>query len=104
MRVSDLFVTKSGSVSVNEAIYAQLPMLLDGTSSVLQWEQFNHRFIKKNQLGTIIKRAYTIPSLVTLMLTNKAYSETIKKHLAAFDKKNPEQEIKLLVKNILVAH
>lgn len=102
MRISDVLLTKSGSVSVNEAIYAQLPLLLDGTSTVLQWEQLNHRFIQKNQIGNIIKRSYSIPSLVTTMLTNKAYVDNIKKNLESLDKKNPEQEIKLLVKKILI--
>ncbi len=40
--------------------------------------------------------------MVTNMLTNKVYYENIKKNLAAFVKKNPEQEIKLLVKRILM--
>jgi len=46
MAASDLCITKSGSVSVCETIYSNLPVLLDATSDVLRWEQFNHRFIK----------------------------------------------------------
>ncbi|MDR3550470.1 MAG: glycosyltransferase, partial [Candidatus Babeliales bacterium] len=37
MAISDLLITKSGSVSVNEAIYMNLPMILDATSNVLKW-------------------------------------------------------------------
>ncbi len=103
MLISDLFITKSGSVSVNEAIYAQLPLLLDGTTPALNWEQFNHRFIKQNQLGMIIKRAYNIPGMVTSLLINKQHYASIKNQLAHFDKKNTEQEIKLLVRKILAA-
>jgi UDP-N-acetylglucosamine:LPS N-acetylglucosamine transferase len=101
MHIADLFITKSGSVSVNEALYAQLPMLLDGTTTVMQWEQFNHQFIVKNQFGAIIKKSYKIPTMVTRLLTNKIFYENMKRHLAAFDKKNPEQEIKMLVRKIL---
>ncbi len=103
MLVSDLLITKSGSVSVNEALYAQLPLLLDGTSPAINWEQFNHRFIKQNHLGTIIKRSYNIPGMVTSLLSNKQHYESIKNSLARFDKKNTEQEIKLLVRKILAA-
>ena len=103
MAISDLVITKSGSVSVNEAIYSQLPLLLDGTSTVLSWEQFNHRFIKQNGLGNIIKRSYRIPYMVTQMLTNREYRDNIKHNLAMFDKKNPEHEIKLLVRQILAS-
>lgn len=103
MSISDLFITKSGSVSVNEAMYAQLPLLLDGTSAAINWEQFNHRFIKQNKLGTIIKRSYNTPGMVTSLLVNKQHYESIKKNLASFDKKNTEQEIKLLVRKILAA-
>jgi processive 1,2-diacylglycerol beta-glucosyltransferase len=103
MRVSDILLTKSGTVSVNEALYAQLPMLLDGTSGVLEWEQFNHKFIRKHEFGNIIKHSYNIPHMVTLLLTNKAYNERIKQRLAQFEKKNTEQEIKLLVRSILLS-
>lgn len=101
MLISDLLITKSGSVSVNESLYAQLPLLLDGTSPALNWEQFNHRFIKQNQLGAIIKRPYNIPGMVTSLLVNKQHYAYIKDNLAKFNKKNTEQEIKLLVRQIL---
>ena len=71
MALSDLLITKSGSVSVCEAIYMQVPMLLDATSTVLKWEQFNHHFIKKNQFGDSIKKFTNLTSLVTTLLANK---------------------------------
>ena len=100
MNISDLLITKSGSITVNEAIYAQVPILLDATTTVLRWEAFNHKFIEKNGFGTIVKKYKNIPKLVTHLLT-PSEQEIMKKNLALFDKKNPEQEIKLLVRNLL---
>lgn len=101
IKLSDIFITKSGSVSVNEGIYAHVPILLDGTSSVLKWEQFNHDFIEKNGFGEVIHRSYEIPHIVKKILTNKEYQRSIKQHYAEFEKNNPEYEIPLLVRKIL---
>ncbi len=101
MSISDLLITKSGSVTVNEAIYSNLPMLLDGTSTVLKWEALNHKLIERYGLGKSIKRSYQIPHAVTSILADKENREQIKQNFASFEKKNPEQEIKLLVKQIL---
>lgn len=104
MSISDLFITKSGSVSFNEAIYAQLPMILDGTSGVLNWEQLNHYLVKEHGLGDIVKRYFRIPHMVTQLLSDKEKMNNIKQQFKQFTEKNPEQEIKLLVKKILNNH
>ncbi len=100
MNISDVLITKSGSITVNEAIYAQIPMILDATSPVLKWEAFNHGFIVKYGLGKIIKKDTQLPHMVTQMLSKEEQGR-IRKDFSSFDKKNPEQEIKLLVKRIL---
>src|SRR5207237_3814499 len=51
MAIADILITKSGSVSVNEALYMNLPMILDATSHLLSWEKYNHTFIEQHQLG-----------------------------------------------------
>lgn len=101
IKISDIFITKSGSVSVNEGIYAQVPILLDGTSSVLKWEQFNHDFIEKNGMGSVIRKSYNIPHIVKKILSDKEYRRSIKQQFAEFKKNNPDEEIKLLVRKIL---
>ena len=100
MSISDLLITKSGGVSVNEAIYGQVPILLDATSTVLQWEEFNLNFIKKHGLGRVVTKSYRIPQLVTKMLS-KEEQDRMKMNFALFDKKNPEHEIKRLVKEMI---
>jgi len=101
MRISDILVTKSGSVSFNEGIYAHLPMILDDTSGVLNWEKMNHTLVKDHDLGNIVKRYFRLPTMVTELLADKDKLEKIKKNFEQFTAKNPEQEIKLLIKQIL---
>lgn len=101
MAISDLFITKSGSVSVNEAIYTGLPMLIDNTSGALAWEKFNSSFVTEHGFGDVITKYYQIAPMVTELLRNKKKLEEIKKNFESFSKKNPEQEFRLLVKQIL---
>ncbi len=101
MKMSDLLISKSGSVSFNEAIYAHLPIILDSTSGVLKWEQLNHIFVKKYKLGESIKKIYRLPHMITDLISHKDRLEKIKENFDVFTEKNPEQEIQLLVKKIL---
>lgn len=100
MGIADLLITKSGSVTVNEDIYAQVPLLLDATTTVLQWEHFNHSFIEKHGLGKVVKQTYQIPGIITKML-RKEEQDRIRSHFEMFTKKNPEQEVKLLVRQMI---
>ncbi len=102
MAVADLFITKSGSVSVNEAIYSNLPILLDATSTLIKWEKFNHKFIKSHGFGDIIKRYHAIQEMVNELFTDDDTKlNEYKKNLEAFDKPNTEEEIQKLVRKIL---
>lgn len=55
MACSDLIITKTGSCSVNEAIYLGKRLLLDNTENSsarhIWWESFNVSFVKKHNLG-----------------------------------------------------
>lgn len=101
MKISDLFITKSGSVSFNEGIYGHLPMILDGTSGVLNWEKLNHQFVENYKLGTVVKKLFRLPQMVTELISDKDKLSEIKKNFEQFTQKNPEQELRLLIKKIL---
>lgn len=101
MAVSDLCITKSGSVSFCEALYSNLPMLLDGTTSVLRWERFNHRYTEANSLGYIIKRYSAVAPLVTQLLNNPHLIAGMRKKLQALPKKQLGLEIKSVVERLL---
>ncbi len=55
MAASDLIITKTGSCTVNEAIYLGKKLLLDNTSRssarYLWWENFNIPFVQRHSLG-----------------------------------------------------
>ncbi len=101
MKIADLLVTKSGSVSFNEAIYAHLPMILDDTSGVLNWEKMNHTLVREYGLGDIVTRYFKLPEMVSKLVSDKERMEQIKKKFDLFTTKNPQQEIRFLVQQIL---
>jgi UDP-N-acetylglucosamine:LPS N-acetylglucosamine transferase len=100
MAVADLFITKSGSVSVCEAIYMNLPMLLDATIQPLAWEQSNHRFIKKYSLGGAIKDHSSISSMIDNILSYK-FLPAFKNNLCQLPKKHGGSEIKKFIEQML---
>ncbi len=55
MAASDLIITKTGSCTVNEAIYLRKKLLLDNTyrssARYLWWESFNIPFVQRHNLG-----------------------------------------------------
>jgi processive 1,2-diacylglycerol beta-glucosyltransferase len=101
MAVSDLCITKSGSVSFCEALYSNLPMLLDDTTGVLRWERFNHRYTEDNNLGYIVKRYSAVPALITQLLNNPQIITGMRKKLQSLPKKQLGLEIKPLVERLL---
>jgi processive 1,2-diacylglycerol beta-glucosyltransferase len=76
MAIADIIITKSGSVSFCEALYSGKPIVLDGTSSTLLWEEFNHTFLKKYTLGDIIYNIKDTPRLIEKILHNNELVST----------------------------
>lgn len=101
MSIADLFITKSGSVSVCEAVYMNLPMIIDATSTPLSWEYANHRFIKRHSFGTLIKQVDELPSVVSHLLQNKDLLATYKNNLIKMPKKHGGIEIRQLIEKML---
>ena len=101
LTISDLFITKSGSVSFCEGIYMNVPMLLDATSLVLLWERFNHTFVKRHGFGDIITRRGDLPQMVDYLLVENNKLATMKKNLESFEKKQGDKEFRQLVKQML---
>ncbi len=72
MAVSDLIITKTGSCTVNEAIYLEKKVILDNTerstARYLSWEQFNIPFVEKYGLGLSFTDSLQLPMLVLSLL------------------------------------
>lgn len=100
MAIADLFITKAGPVSMSEAIYMNLPMLVDTTSSVLKWEKMNYQFIQKHEFGDVIKKAEDLPNMVSSILKDGKL-QRMKDNLTAYDKKHGSNEVKSLIATMI---
>lgn len=72
MVCSDLIITKTGSCSVNEAIYLGKKLLLDNTNKssarYLFWETFNVHFVRKHGLGDVFYDLSEMTTLIRVLL------------------------------------
>ena len=101
LRMSDIFFTKSGSVSVGEALYLKIPLLLDATGSVFPWEKFNHSFIEEKGFGKSIKSYEDIPRTIDALLANNAAKLAVmRKELADYTFKEGNLAIKNLFNSL----
>ena len=100
MAVSDLMITKTGTVSVMEGIYMNLPLLLDQTSPSLMWEAFNLDFVESHGFGERITDYSQVNSLVKKYLCNPSYLSSVINKLSSFEKKHFGTELKKLLEKI----
>lgn len=100
MALADIIISKSGTVSMCESIYAQKPIILDGTISLLPWERLNHEFIKRHNFGTVITDLAMLAPMVEKLLENPSLYQTYCNALAQFAKKRPDIEIPKLIQFI----
>lgn len=100
MAISDLIISKSGSLSVCEALYMNKPLLLDATSTVLPWEKLNHTFIQKYTYGTSIYRYKDIVPLVSSLLFEKKQLKNYTLNINTIQKLNFQQTIMSAVDNL----
>lgn len=97
LQISDIFITKSGSVSVCEGLYTNTPMLLDATSTVLRWEKLNHELLESLGGGISFKSYKHLFTEITHLLENPDQLRLMRRNLENLDKKNGAQEIKNLI-------
>jgi UDP-N-acetylglucosamine:LPS N-acetylglucosamine transferase len=99
MAVSDLVVTKTGSCTVNEAIYLEKTLLLDNTerstARYLAWEEFNIPFVEKYGLGLSFTDCRQLPMLILSLLK---YPEKSK---ATLDRPPFEENLRCVVRSMI---
>lgn len=101
MAASDLLFTKSGTLSVFEALYMRKILLLDAIGSVLPWEQYNHTFIQESGFGYSVKSYAQLKHILCCLLQNTAELDRIQKNLNQFNRKNGTEEIEILLRRLL---
>ncbi|RTL04271.1 hypothetical protein EKK58_10685 [Candidatus Dependentiae bacterium] len=98
MAISTLLITKSGGISISEAIYMNLPTLMDATSEILFWEKANQKFMHENRFGTSIHCLQELPSVIRAFLTTrKDMLEIYKKNMLLFEKKHGALMVKKII-------
>jgi UDP-N-acetylglucosamine:LPS N-acetylglucosamine transferase len=100
MAISDLLVTKAGPVSMSEAMYMNLPMLVDITST-LDWEKLNYQFIQKRHFGDVITNINNVSNQVNNLLKNRDALSAMKNNLVSFDKKVGTAEVRRLIEKMI---
>jgi UDP-N-acetylglucosamine:LPS N-acetylglucosamine transferase len=101
MAISDLGIIKSGTVTYIEALYSNLPVLLDATTGMISWERFNHTYNKEEEFGDSIGRNREIYLLVNELLANPTILANIKKNIQTNKKKCLGREINSLVYELI---
>jgi len=104
MAASDVIITKSGTVSVCEAIYVQLPIFLDSTTSdVLVWERFNHRFVFENGVGATIPSSQKVAKIMDNVLSDHEMMRQVKNNFTQMKVCDPRKKIRALVGRLIAA-
>jgi UDP-N-acetylglucosamine:LPS N-acetylglucosamine transferase len=101
MTIADVLISKSGTQSVCEALYKNIPLFIDALTNPLPWEKFNHIFIKKHHFGQLIKKYKQIMPLMTSLIEEPQQLVTYKHNIKKLEKKNFSQELLTLVKKIV---
>jgi UDP-N-acetylglucosamine:LPS N-acetylglucosamine transferase len=101
MAASDLLISKPGPATINEAIYTNLPMLLDASASILSWEKLNLDLIREHELGEILESRREVRVSVERLLGDSAYRARIRANLESFPKHDFGAAIEGLLKELL---
>jgi processive 1,2-diacylglycerol beta-glucosyltransferase len=88
MAVSDLLITKPGSVSFCEALYMNVPIILDNIYGEIEVEGFNLELTKKYGFGDVVTSYRQLNNIVKKFLTDDEYNINVRQNVAAFPKGN----------------
>jgi UDP-N-acetylglucosamine:LPS N-acetylglucosamine transferase len=100
MKAADLLITKSGPGTIFEALHSELPMVIDATTRVIQWEAMNISFVEEHDLGVVLRRLDDLPHLASRYLWDDAYRAEKKRNFRALDKRLFPDEFPALVRDI----
>ena len=101
MAISNLFITKSGSVSFCEGIYMNLPMLLDATTPVPTWEKSNHVILKEAGGGDSVKSYKDLADMVDNLLANPAQLKEMSRNLEEIETHRADSQILGIIRALI---
>jgi processive 1,2-diacylglycerol beta-glucosyltransferase len=101
MQASDLLITKPGPTTICEALYARVPLLLDGTSQPIFWEFMNIDFVLRHQFGEVVTSLRYVPLQVKRLLEDSQQRMRIVQAMEQFDMPDVFTNTKVLVEDLL---
>jgi len=101
MAIADIFITKTGGLSVCEGLYTSTPMLLDATSTPLDWERYNYDFVVRHGFGELVLDVNKLASRIDYLLAHSELLDIMRRNMDRFTKKNSQKAIPALISRIL---
>lgn len=93
MQVSDLMITKPGSVSIAEGISQNLPLMLDASSYIMWQEKGNDDYIERHQLGKVFRSQAELAQKLTELVQQREKYAIIKQKVTSFPRQNAAEII-----------
>jgi len=84
MAVSDVLISKTGPTSLCEAIQMRLPLILDCTSCLLDWEKLHPEFVKKHDLGIVLTSFKHLEKALHKTIFDKEYRKRVKSNMERY--------------------
>lgn len=83
---SDVLVTKPGPASICEALYLEVPMLLDCSTPLLRWERFNVSLVERYGVGARVGQPDEATPIIARWLGDADAAAALRERMAAFPK------------------
>ncbi len=93
MKVSDLLITKPGSVSIAESISQNLPIFIDASTYIMWQEKGNDEYIEKHQLGKAFRSPDELAQKLTDLVNHREKYTAIKQTISDFPRQNAAEII-----------
>lgn len=101
MAIADVLISKTGAISVVEALHSKLPIIADQTEFVLSWEYFHQLFLQKYGCGLILKKISSVNQYIQELLSNANLLADMKKNIQKVNTMQDGPEIKKIIAHIL---
>ncbi|MFN8674422.1 MAG: glycosyltransferase [Candidatus Sericytochromatia bacterium] len=88
MAISDVIISKPGSVTVVESINQNLPLLIDASNYIMWQEKGNAEYIEENKIGMAFRSETDLSEKIKFLVTNKDKYLEIKNNIVNFPKSN----------------
>jgi len=88
MQVSDLLLTKPGSVSLVESITQNLPLLIDASNYIMWQERGNDTYVEQHKIGMVFRSRQGLKAILDLLLNQPEKYADLKRNLQNFPKQN----------------